>query len=94
MKAACGVGYNVQTAVEVRYHLIVAHEVTNVGHDRDQFSAMERKTRETTAALTRADHHGRWCVFLRRDNTCRRKSLNYASSAVVHTGSVFVQSGL
>jgi transposase len=30
------VGYNVQTAVDARHHLIVAHEVTNVGHDRSQ----------------------------------------------------------
>ena len=28
------VGYNVQTAVDAKHHLIVAHEVTNVGHDR------------------------------------------------------------
>ena len=28
------VGYNVQTAVEAEHHLIVAHEVTNVGSDR------------------------------------------------------------
>ena len=28
------VGYNVQTAVDVDHHLIVAHEVTNVGSDR------------------------------------------------------------
>jgi hypothetical protein len=26
------VGYNVQTAFDVEHHLIVAHEVTNVGH--------------------------------------------------------------
>ena len=30
------VGYNVQTAVDTKHHLIVAHEVTNVGHDRTQ----------------------------------------------------------
>src|SRR5476649_291571 len=30
------VGYNVQTAVDTRHHLIVAHEVTNIGHDRTQ----------------------------------------------------------
>ena len=28
------VGYNVQTAVDAKNHLIVAHEVTNVGNDR------------------------------------------------------------
>ncbi len=34
------VGYNVQTAVEVKHHLIVAHEVTNLGYDRDALSMM------------------------------------------------------
>jgi len=28
------VGYNVQSAVDTKHHLIIAHEVTNVGHDR------------------------------------------------------------
>ncbi|AMP03172.1 IS1182 family transposase [Collimonas pratensis] len=34
------VGYNVQTAVDTRNHLIVSHEVTNVGHDRTQLASM------------------------------------------------------
>jgi hypothetical protein len=34
------VGYNVQTAVDAKHHMIVAHEVTNVGHDREQLSSM------------------------------------------------------
>jgi transposase len=34
------VGYNVQTAVEAKTHLIVTHEVTNVGNDRGHLATM------------------------------------------------------
>jgi hypothetical protein len=34
------VGYNVQVAVDAEHHLIVAHEVINAGHDREQLSGM------------------------------------------------------
>jgi hypothetical protein len=39
------VGYNVQSAVETKHHLIVAHEVTNHGYDRDALSMMAHKAR-------------------------------------------------
>ena len=39
------VGYNVQTAVDAKHHLIVAHVVTNVGSDREQLSPMAKLAR-------------------------------------------------
>jgi len=46
------VGYNVQTAVDVKHHLIVEHEVTNVGSDRDQLSSMAKKARAAIGSTT------------------------------------------
>ncbi len=40
------VGYNVQASVDTEHHLIVAHEVTNEGHDRSQLTAMAQQTKE------------------------------------------------
>ena len=40
------VGYNVQAVVDARHHMIVAHEVTNVGHDRAQLTAMAKLGRD------------------------------------------------
>lgn len=46
------VGYNVQTAVDTQHHLIVAHEVTNRGSDRDQLSSMAKQAREAIGVET------------------------------------------
>jgi transposase len=46
------VGYNVQTAVDARHHLIVEHEVTNTGSDRDQLSGMAKKARTAIGTTT------------------------------------------
>jgi len=40
------VGYNMQAAVETDHHLIVAHDVINIGNDRGQLSGMSEKARE------------------------------------------------
>src|SRR5450830_937211 len=39
------VGYNVQVAVDTEHHLIVTHEVTNVGTDRSQLAHVSKETR-------------------------------------------------
>src|SRR5277367_835908 len=44
------VAYNVQSAVDTEHHLIVTHEVTNVGSDRAQLAGMAEETKATLEA--------------------------------------------
>jgi transposase len=48
------VGYNVQSIVDAETHLIVTHEVTNQGHDRDLLAKMATQAK---AVLQREDMH-------------------------------------
>jgi hypothetical protein len=48
------VGYNVQCAVDTETHIIVTHDVTNKGFDRDQLSPMAMAAKE---ALGRDELH-------------------------------------
>ena len=44
-------GYNVQVAVDTAHHLIITHEVTNVGSDRAQLARMAKQTKVTLEAI-------------------------------------------
>lgn len=46
------VGYNVQTAVDVKHHLIINHLVTNEGSDRNQLSDIAKQTKEVLGVKT------------------------------------------
>ena len=46
------VGYDLQSAVETKHHLIVAHEVTNLCYDRDALSMMAHEARDAMASDT------------------------------------------
>ncbi len=44
------VGYNVQAAVDTEHHLIVAHEVINVGNDRAQLANISKQAKTALGA--------------------------------------------
>jgi transposase len=46
-RKGCDVGYNVQTAVDSKHHLIVEHEVINRPTDQNELYGMALKTKET-----------------------------------------------
>ncbi len=58
------VGYNVQVATETEHHLIIAHEVTNVGSERSQLAKTAKAAKEVLqvdeldAVADRGYYHG------------------------------------
>jgi transposase len=46
------VGYNVQTAVDTKHHIIVTHEVTNAGHDRSALNSTAVSAKEVIGTDT------------------------------------------
>ena len=58
------VGYNVQSAVDTRHHLVVAHKATNLGTDRSQLSHMAKRTK----AALETDTLDLVPAFIRSDN--------------------------
>jgi len=44
------VGYNVQAAVDTTHHLIVAHEVTNIGSDRSQLANIAKQAKDAVGS--------------------------------------------
>ncbi len=46
------VGYNVQTAVDEKYHMIVSHEVTNATTDRQQLDKMAKRAKKVLQTKT------------------------------------------
>ncbi len=46
------VGYNLQAAVDTGSHIVVAHEVINLGHDRSSLATMGQQAHEATGTNT------------------------------------------
>jgi hypothetical protein len=66
------VGYNVQVAVDTENHLIIAHQVSNVGSDRAQLARMAKETKATLERSTLDVIADRGLLQQRRDPRMRQ----------------------
>jgi len=69
------VGYNVQTAVDTEHHLIVAHDVLNIGSDRSQLAPISTKAKTAMAAEKLAVVADRGYYNSRQILTCDRREI-------------------
>jgi hypothetical protein len=46
------VGYNVPMVADAKHHLVIAHEVTNVGHNKCYLANMTRQAKKGLLART------------------------------------------
>lgn len=91
------VGYNVQTAFDTERHLIIAHEVTNVGSDRHQLKRMSgwharrsdrRNSQRWPIAATTAARRSRPATMPASCHWCPRCSRRTARPRVVTTRAI------
>ncbi len=70
------IGYNVQTAVDTKNHLIMAHEVVVAGIDREQLTPMAEQARAATGIddLTVEAGRGYFKIGALRDGNMKRCS--------------------
>jgi hypothetical protein len=77
-------GLHFQRAVDAKHHLIVAHEATNVGSDREQLATMDTRTRAAMGHKTHAVVAYRGYLLRARDPGLRT-DLHRGLHAQAHT---------
>ena len=58
--------YNVQTAVDSKYHLIVAQDVTNEGLDNHQLLSMAQSAKQMLRARENSKWWPTWATTIKR----------------------------
>ncbi len=71
-------GYNVQVAVDTAHHLIITHEVANVGSDRAQLARIAKQTKVTLEATKLA-------IVADRGTSAARRFLSATKSGITVT---------